>query len=81
MPNKRRVLITDCLHNREDFFHALESVRCDQDAPSPKNLDALADFLVDAKIDRITCAHWDLNDADSAAISRVLADIGVKLYR
>ncbi|PQM75248.1 hypothetical protein [Corynebacterium sp. J010B-136] len=81
MPNKRRVLITDCLHSRDDFYHALESVRCEHDAPAPKTLDALADFLVDAKIDRITCANWDLNDADAAAIMRVLGDLGVKLYR
>src|SRR5699024_7879094 len=57
MPNKRRVLITDCLHNRDDFFHALETVRCEHTAPAPKNLDGLADFLVDARIDRITCAN------------------------
>lgn len=81
MPNKRRILITDCLHSRDDFYHAIESVRCDHDAPAPKNLDALADFLVGAKIDRITCANWDLNDADAAAITRVLGDLGVKLYR
>ena len=81
MPNKRRVLITDCLHSREDFYHALESVRCDHDAPAPKNLDALADFLVAAKIDRITCANWDLNDTDAEAIMRVLSDLDVTLYQ
>src|SRR5690625_143075 len=81
MPNKRRVLITDCLHNRDDFFHALETVRCEHTAPAPKNLDGLADFLVDARIDRITCANWDLNDADATAIAQVLDDLGVKLYR
>lgn len=81
MPNKRRVLITDCIQSREDFFHALDSVRCDHDAPAPKNLDALADFLVDAHIDRITCANWALDEADAAAITTVLSDIGVKLYR
>ena len=81
MPNKRRVLITDCLHNRDDFFHALETVRCELTAPAPKNLDGLADFLVDARTDRITCANWDLNDADATAIAQVLDDLGVKLYR
>lgn len=81
MPNKRRVLITDCLHSRDDFFHALETVRCEHTAPAPKNLDALADFLVDAKIDRITCANWDLNQADSDAIKNVLQNLGIKLYR
>ncbi|MEY8579129.1 hypothetical protein AALI21_12635 [Corynebacteriaceae bacterium 6-324] len=81
MQNKRGVLITDCIHNREDFFHALETVRCEQDAPTPKNLDALADFLVDAGIDRITCANWAMNEEDSTAVSAVLSDIGVKLYR
>ena len=81
MPNKRRVLITDCLHNRDDFFHALETVRCEHTAPAPKNLDGLADFLVDAGIDRITCANWDLDDADATAIAQVLDDLGVKLYR
>ena len=81
MPNKRRVLITDCLHSRDDFFHALETARCEHTAPSPKNLDGLADFLVDARIDCITCANWDLNDADATAIAQVLDDLGVKLYR
>ncbi|MGP5620109.1 hypothetical protein [Corynebacterium casei] len=81
MPNKRRVLITDCVHNREDFFHAMDKVRCDSDVPSPRNLDALADFLVDAGIDRITCANWAMNDEDSAVISQVLREIGVSLYR
>ncbi|MFZ2292685.1 MAG: hypothetical protein WAW05_09760 [Corynebacterium casei] len=81
MPNKRRVLITDCIHNREDFFHAMDKVRCDSDVPSPRNLDALADFLVDAGIDRITCANWAMNDEDARAINTVLSDIGVILYR
>ena len=81
MPNKRRVLITDCIQSREDFFHALDSVRCDHDAPAPKNLDALADFLVDAHIDRITCANWAMNDEDTGAIQRVLGDIGVHFFR
>ena len=81
MPNKRRVLVTDCIHNREDFFHALDKVRRPFDAPSPKNLDALADFMVDAGIDRITCANWDMNDKDARAINTVLSDIGVKLFR
>ncbi|MFH0411397.1 hypothetical protein ACG98H_04700 [Corynebacterium sp. L4756] len=81
MPNRRRMLITDCITTREDFYTALDGVRCDNNVPSPRNLDALADFLVDAKIDRITCANWAMNDADAAAIRRVLDDLGVKLYR
>ncbi|MGO3877163.1 MAG: hypothetical protein ACTJGF_03010 [Corynebacterium sp.] len=81
MPNKRRVLITDCIHDRNDFFRALDSVRCPSDAPSPRNLDALADFLVDAGIDRITCANWAMNDKDALAIGGVLSDISVKLFR
>lgn len=81
MPNKRRVLITDYITTREDFYSALDGVRCESDVPSPRNLDALADFLVDAKIDRITCANWAMNDADAAAIGQVLDNMGVNLYR
>jgi len=81
MPNKRRVLITDCIQSREDFYSALDGVRCESDVPSPRNLDALADFLVDAHIDRITCANWAMNDEDARAITAVLSDIGVSLYR
>jgi len=81
MPNKRRVLITDCIQSREDFFHALDKARRPVDVPSPKNLDALADFLVDAGINRITCANWAMNDKDARAIITVLSEIGVTLYR
>ncbi|WP_287134837.1 hypothetical protein, partial [Corynebacterium sp.] len=62
MPNKRRILITDCSHSRDDFYHAIKSVRRGHDLSAPENLDALADFIFDAKFDRITCANWDLND-------------------
>ena len=57
----------------------MDKVRCDSDVPSPRNLDALADFLVDAGIDRITCANWAMNDEDARAINTVLSDIGVIL--
>lgn len=76
-----RLLITETLHSREDFYSALATAPLGSPAPTPKNLDGLADFVREKHLECIICADWKLTEADSAALLHVLDDVGVKFHR
>lgn len=76
----RRILITEPIKMKSDFFAALGGIRQAADTPAPKNLDAMADFLREHQIDRIVCVDWQMNDRDSHSVKQVLEDLGVTLY-
>ncbi|ACP33386.1 barstar family protein [Corynebacterium aurimucosum] len=76
----QRILITEPIRTREDFYGALGRLRsCTSGAP--RNLDALADFLREQHIVAIIAADFDMVEEDLAPISMVLEDQGVALVR
>ena len=76
----QRILITEPIRSREDFYSALGRLRGCQSG-APRNLDALADFLREQHITAIIAADFDLQDEDLDPISMVLEDQGVALVR
>ena len=48
---------------------------------APPNLDALADFLREHKVETIVASAWKLSTTDTAAVLEVLGDNGVRLFR
>ena len=75
-----RILITETIRSREDFYGALGRLRSNA-AGAPHNLDDLADFLREQHIQAIIAADFDLEQDDLSRISSVLADQGVALVR
>ena len=76
----QRILITEPIRTREDFYGALGRLRgCTSGAPC--NLDALADFLREQQIVTIIAADIDMVEEDLAPIRMVLEDQGVALVR
>ena len=75
-----RILITETIRTREDFFGALGRLR-DNDAGAPRNLDDLADFLREQHIQTIIAADLELEQEEYSRISMVLEDNGVALVR
>lgn len=76
----QRILITEPIRTREDFYSALGRLRgCTSGAP--RNLDALADFLREQHIVAIIAADFDMVEEDLARVRTVLEDQGVALVR
>ncbi len=76
----RRILITEHIRTRADFFNALGRTRGCEDC-GPRNLDDLADFLREQRTSVIVASNMDLDGEGLDAIATVLADQGVKLVR
>ncbi|OFO95940.1 MULTISPECIES: barstar family protein [unclassified Corynebacterium] len=76
----QRILITEPIRTREDFYGALGRLRGCQSG-APRNLDALADFLREQHIVAIIAADFDMVEEDLTPISMVLKDQGVALVR
>ncbi|MDV2434204.1 hypothetical protein [Corynebacterium tuberculostearicum] len=76
----RRILITEHIRTRADFFNALGRTRGCEDC-GPRNLDDLADFLREQRTAVIVASDMDMDGEGLDAIATVLADQGVKLVR
>lgn len=76
----RRILITEHIRTRADFFNALGRTRGCEDC-GPRNLDDLADFLREQRTAVIVASHMDMDGEGLDAIATVLEDQGVKLVR
>ena len=76
----RRILITEHIRTRADFFNALGRTRGCEDC-GPRNLDDLADFLREQRTSVIVASNMDLDGEGLDAIATVLEDQGVKLVR
>ena len=49
--------------------------------PVPRNLDALADLLREARVKRVVVTDWGMPEASIGGLLEVLADEGVELSR
>ena len=76
----QRILITEHIRTRADFFNALGRTRGCEDC-GPRNLDDLADFLREQHTSVIVASNMDLDGEGLGAIVTVLEDQGVKLVR
>ena len=76
----QRILITEHIRTRADFFNALGRTRGCEDC-GPRNLDDLADFLREQRTAVIVASDMDIEDEDLAAVASVLEDQGVALVR
>ncbi len=76
----RRILITEHIRTRADFFNALGRTRGCEDC-GPRNLDDLADFLREQRTAVIVASKMDMDGEGLDAIATVLEDQGVKLVR
>ncbi|AKE39633.1 Hypothetical protein NG00_01524 [Corynebacterium camporealensis] len=85
MPNKKtpaaRILITQPLQSRSEFFHALGAVRDKSVCRAPHNLDDLADFLREHEVASIVVSQWKLPEPEGEEIAQVFTDAGVRLLR
>lgn len=76
----RRILITEHIRTRADFFNALGRTRgCE--GCGPRNLDDLADFLREQRTSVIVASDMDIEGEGLDAIATVLEDQDVKLVR
>ena len=76
----QRILITEHIRTRADFFNALGRTRGCEDC-GPRNLDDLADFLREQRTTVIIASHMEIADAELQGVASVLKDQGVKLVR
>ena len=76
----QRILLTEPIRSKEGFYAALGRVRGCANA-TPRNLDALADFLRENHLKVIVAADLLLEPADYAAIGLVLRDLSIRLVR
>ncbi|WP_308573112.1 barstar family protein [uncultured Corynebacterium sp.] len=76
----QRILITEHIRTRADFFNALGRTRGCEDC-GPRNLDDLADFLREQRTAVIVASDMDIEGEDLAAVASVLEDQGVALVR
>ena len=76
----QRILITERIRTRADFFNALGRTRGCEDC-GPRNLDDLADFLREQRTTVIIASHMEIADAELEGVATVLEDQGVKLVR
>lgn len=76
----QRILITEHIRTRADFFNALGRTRGCEDC-GPRNLDDLADFLREQRTSVIIASHMEIADAEWEGVATVLEDQGVKLVR
>ena len=76
----QRILITEHIRTRADFFNALGRTRGCEDC-GPRNLDDLADFLREQRTTVIIASDMEIADAELEGVATVLEDQGVKLVR
>ncbi|MDK8524620.1 barstar family protein [Corynebacterium tuberculostearicum] len=76
----QRILITEHIRTRADFFNALGRTRGCEDC-GPRNLDDLADFLREQRTTVIIASDMEVADAELEGVATVLEDQGVKLVR
>lgn len=76
----QRILITEHIRTRADFFNALGRTRGCEDC-GPRNLDDLADFLREQRTSVIVASDMDIEGEDLEAVASVLEDQGVALVR
>ncbi|NYI55981.1 barstar family protein [Corynebacterium tuberculostearicum] len=76
----QRILITEHIRTRADFFNALGRTRGCEDC-GPRNLDGLADFLREQRTSVIIASNMDIEGEDLAAVASVLEDQGAALVR
>ena len=76
----QRILITEHIRTRADFFNALGRTRGCEDC-GPRNLDDLADFLREQRTSVIIASNIDIEGERMAEITSVLEDQGVALVR
>lgn len=76
----QRILITEPIRTRADFFNALGRTRGCEDC-GPRNLDDLADFLREQRTTVVIASHMEIADAELEGVATVLEDQGVKLVR
>ncbi|WP_288211855.1 barstar family protein [uncultured Corynebacterium sp.] len=76
----QRILITEHIRTRADFFNALGRTRGCEDC-GPRNLDDLADFLREQRTTVIIASDMEIADAELESVATVLEDQGVKLVR
>ncbi|WP_294163913.1 barstar family protein [uncultured Corynebacterium sp.] len=76
----QRILITEHIRTRADFFNALGRTRGCEDC-GPRNLDDLADFLREQRTSVIIASNMEIADAELEGVATVLEDQGVKLVR
>lgn len=76
----QRILITEHIRTRADFFNALGRTRGCEDC-GPRNLDDLADFLREQRTSVIIASDMEIADAELEGVATVLEDQGVKLVR
>ncbi|MDK8693816.1 barstar family protein [Corynebacterium sp. MSK158] len=76
----QRILITEHIRTRADFFNALGRTRGCEDC-GPRNLDDLADFLREQRTTVIIASDMEIADAELEGVVTVLEDQGVKLVR
>ena len=76
----QRILITEHIRTRADFFNALGRTPGCEDC-GPRNLDDLADFLREQRTSVIVASNMDIEGEDLAAVASVLEDQGVTLVR
>ena len=79
--NLSKVLITQPLESHADLYSALGTIRGCNTCTAPHNLDDLADFLREHKVETIVSSAWKLSTTDTAAVLEVLGDNGVRLFR
>lgn len=78
------VLLTHAFSTRQEFFNELASaLRQPKQVkrPAPKNWDAMADLLKEAKVRKVICTACGLPNDDLIALIRIFDDLGVDLVR
>lgn len=75
------ILITSHLTSRNDLYRAIADASAAPGAPTPPNLDAMADAIRESGITRVICADWKLSAEDTSRVLEVFDDWGVTLSR
>lgn len=82
MPSSEHpILINATLHTRSDLFHALAGLLPSHARRSPTNLDAMADILKELHATKIVCSDWRMGTEETARITRIFDDLGIRLVR
>lgn len=75
-----RILITEPIRTRTDFFNALGRTHGCVDC-GPRSLEDLAKFLRENEVSTIVAANMEMELDDFATIAAVVQDEGVRLAR
>lgn len=78
------VLLTHQISSRQEFFVALASaLRQPKQVkrPAPRNYDAMADLLKEAKVKKVICSSLALPHDDLTAVIRIFDHLGIDLVR